>query len=109
MKRFAIAFVSSLWLTSAAIAEIIAPKYGEAVDLASFSCSDVTRSSFIKRICFDKAKSYMLIRLKDTYYHYCNIPESTVAALMTADSMGRFFNSEVKGNYDCRVNPPPKY
>jgi KTSC domain len=71
----------------------------------SFSCSDVARSTFIKRVCFDNAKSYMIIRLRDTYYHYCNIPESTV----TADSMGRFFNSQVKKNYDCRVNPPLKY
>jgi hypothetical protein len=99
IKRFAIAIAAgALWLASGAIAETIIPKYGEAVDLASFSCSDVTRSSFIKRVCFDKAKSYMLIRLKDTYYHYCNIPESAVTALMAADSMGRFFNSQVKGS-----------
>ena len=37
------------------------------------------------------------------------IPESTVSALMNADSMGRFFNGQVKGNFDCRVNPPPRY
>jgi hypothetical protein len=109
MKRLAIAIVGASLLASVAIAETVVPKYGEAVDLAPFSCSDVTRSSFIRRVCFDKAKSYMLIRLKDTYYHYCNIPENTVTALMTADSMGRFFNAQVKGNYDCRVNPPPKY
>jgi KTSC domain len=109
MKRLVIAIVGALWLASVATAETIVPKYGEPVDLASFSCSDVTRSSFIKRVCFDKAKSYMLIRLKDTYYHYCNIPESTMTAFMAADSMGRFFNSQVKGNYDCRVNLPPKY
>jgi hypothetical protein len=50
IKRLAIAVVEALWLASAAIAETIVPKYGAAVDLASFSCSDVTRSSFIKRV-----------------------------------------------------------
>ena len=109
MKPFAIVIFCAMWIASGATAETIVPKYGEPVPLASFSCSDVTRSSFIKRVCFDKANSYMLIKLKDTYYHYCDIPESTVTALMTADSMGRFFNANVKGNYDCRVNLPPKY
>jgi hypothetical protein len=90
-------------------AETVDVKYRGFVNLSTFDCSDVTRSSFIKRVCFDKAKSYMLIRLKDTYYHYCNIPESAVTALMAADSMGRFFNAQVKGNYDCRVNLPPNY
>jgi len=107
MKRLAIAIVGASWLASAAFAETVVPKYGEAVDLGSFSCSDVARSSFIKRVCFDNAKSYMIIRLRDTYYDYCNIPESTVTALLMADSMGRFFNAHVKGNYDC-ANPPPK-
>jgi hypothetical protein len=112
MRLKTVAFLvalAALCPASSAWSEDVSVKYRGNVNLGPFDCKDVTRSSFIKRVCFDKAKSYMLIRLKDTYYHYCNIPQSTVTALMVADSMGRFFNSEVKGNYDCRVNPPPKY
>jgi len=92
-----------LLCASPARAEIVDVKYRGRVDLASFACTDVIRSSFIRRVCFDTAKSYMVISLNGTYYHYCSIPASTVDALLGADSMGRFFNAQVKGQYDCRL------
>jgi KTSC domain len=94
---------------SPALAETVDVKYRGPLDLAPFACTDVARSSFIRRVCFDKAKSYMVISLNGTYYHYCTIPTSTVEALMDADSMGRFFNEQIKGRYDCRLNPVPQY
>jgi KTSC domain len=102
---FAILALISSW----AIAEEVDVKYRGPLDLAPFQCTDVTRSSFIRRVCYDKRERYMLISLNGTYYHYCNIPESTVAALMNSDSMGRFFNAQVKGHFDCRLNPAPRY
>jgi len=35
----------------------------------------------------------MLIKLKRTYYHYCEIGVGTVDALKAAPSMGRYYNS----------------
>jgi KTSC domain len=98
-----------LLCASPARAESVDVKYRGLLDLAPFDCTDVTRSSFIRRVCFDKAKSYMLISLNGTYYHYCAIPTTTVEDLMDAESMGRFFNEQVKGRFDCRLNPVPKY
>ncbi len=69
---------------SLALAETVDVKYRGPLDLAPFACTDVARSSFIRRVCFDKAKSYMVISLNGTYYHYCSIPTSTVDALMDA-------------------------
>jgi hypothetical protein len=98
-----------LLCASPALAETVDVKYRGLLDLAPFACADVTRSSFIRRVCYDKAKSYMVISLNGTYYHYCSIPGGTVDALMAAPSMGRFFNAEVKGHFDCRLNPVPQY
>jgi hypothetical protein len=98
-----------LLCASPALTETVDIKYRGPLNLAPFACTDVTRSSFIRRVCFDKAKSYMVISLNGTYYHYCNIPAIAVDALMAAPSMGRFFNAEVKGHYDCRLNPVPQY
>jgi hypothetical protein len=98
-----------LLLCASALAETVHVKYRGPVDLAPFACTDVTRSSFIRRVCFDKTKSYMIISLDGTYYHYCSIPSNTVDALLEADSMGRFFNAEVKGRYDCRLTQVPQY
>lgn len=49
----------------------------------------------------------MVIGLQGTYYHYCQIDSGTVAGLRSADSMGRYFNARIKGNFDCRVNRVP--
>jgi hypothetical protein len=36
-------------------------KYRGTVDLAPFACEDITRSSFIERVCYDSKNTYMLI------------------------------------------------
>ncbi len=73
------------------------------VDLAPFSCTDVERSSFVRRVCYDKANQYMLISLNGVYYHYCAIDAATVASLMSADSVGSYYNATIKGRFDCRI------
>jgi hypothetical protein len=42
---------------SLALAETVDVKYRGPLDLAPFACTDVARSSFIRRVCFDKAKA----------------------------------------------------
>lgn len=84
-------------------------KYYGALKLDTFSCEGYTRSSFINRICYDAPKQFMVILLKETWYPYCGIDAGTVEGLKKAESMGRFFNSNVKSKFDCRVTPAPKY
>jgi hypothetical protein len=95
--------------SSLARAETVTVKYRGVVDLAPFQCAQVTSSSFIERVCYDERKQYMLIQLGPTYYHYCGIDNSTVSALLSAESPGTFYNASIKGRFDCRVTPPPKY
>src|SRR3989442_15275819 len=85
-------------------AETVLVKYRGPVDLKTFSCNDITRSSFIRRVCYDRSNQYMLINLNGTYYHYCEIDNSTVVSLLAADSMGRFYNANIKGQFDCRIH-----
>ena len=97
-----------------AIAETVTVKYRGTVDLSVFDCEPVTRSSYITRICYDPKNNYMIIKLDRTYYHYCEIDAATVGALKSAASMGRFFNSNVKGDgqtgpFDCRTRRIPGY
>ena len=108
MRRMGIAVALCL-VASPLGAETVQVKYRGPVALGPFDCTDVTRSSFIHRVCFDKANSYMLINLAGTYYHYCEIDSGTVAALMSAESMGRFYNSAIKGRFDCRTHRVPTY
>ena len=107
-RALQIAACLSLCLASAVLAETVDVKYRGSVDLRPFVCVD-TVSSFVNRVCYDEAKSYMLIQLKSTWYHYCSIDAGTVASLKSADSKGRFYNANIKGHFDCRVTPPPSY
>jgi KTSC domain len=96
-------------------AETVQVKYLGAVSLDSFACTDVKEVSDVSRICYDKAERYMVIRLRTTYYHYCEIDSDTVRGLQTAPSKRHFFETRIKGNgvdgpFDCRTHPiPSKY
>jgi hypothetical protein len=90
-------------------AESVFVKYRGEVDLNSFECTNIARSSFIDRVCYDRRNEYMLISLNGTFYHYCEIDAGTVSSLLTAPSMGRFYNASIKGAFDCRIHPVPSY
>jgi len=90
-------------------------KYHKCVPLDQFKCENITRSSFIRRVCYVEAERYMLIQLNDTYYHYCGIEPEMVTSLLKAPSMGRYYNGEIRSNrnghgpFDCRDHPIPAF
>jgi hypothetical protein len=101
-------------LPTTAHAETVFVKYRGGVDLATFECTDVSRSSFIRRVCYDARNEYMLISLKGSFYHYCEIDTGTVEALLKAPSMGGFYNAHIRGSgtsgpFDCRTRRAPTY
>jgi KTSC domain len=49
----------------------------------------------------------MLINLSGAYYHYCEIDGGTVSSLLAAGSMLSFYNSTIKGHFDCRMHRIP--
>jgi hypothetical protein len=93
----------------AATPETVDVKYRGPVSLTPFKCDTISRSSFIQRVCYDTKNAYMLINLSGTWYHYCEIDPATVTGLLTAESMGRFYNVSIKGNFDCRTHRFPAY
>lgn len=96
-------------ITGVAHAETVNVKYRGVVDLAPFQCETINRSSLVTRVCYDRKEKYMVIGLQGTYYHYCEIDPGTVAALRGAESMGQYFNANIKGRFDCRTHRVPAY
>lgn len=92
-----------------ASAESVFVKYRGNVNLTHFQCQPITDSSVVRDVCYDAKNQYMLISLRGTFYHYCGVPGATVQALITAPSKGSYYNAVFKGNFDCRVIPPPSY
>jgi hypothetical protein len=109
-----IATALALLIATPAISETVDVNYRGAVDLKPFAFTDTPRSTFIQRVCYDKTQSYMLISLRGTYYHYCELPAATFDAFVAAQSMGQFYNQSIKGTgsdgrFDCRTHRVPKY
>ena len=118
MRRSILQLGSTLIFTvvaaTCALAEVIDVKYYGKLDLAPLACTDITRSSFVNRTCYDKAKRFMVVQLKSTYYPYCEMPAAAYEAFLAAPSMGKYFNANIKGTgqdgpFDCRTHAMPKY
>jgi KTSC domain len=104
----------AILITTSVSSETVDVKYRGVIDLKPFACTDTPRSSFIQRVCYDKAQSYMLINLKGIYYHYCELPAATFDAFVVAPSMGQFYNQKIKGTgsdgpFDCHTHKVPAY
>jgi hypothetical protein len=108
-RRSALSATILLAIVAACHAETVDVKYRGPVDLTPFDCKPINRSSFINRVCYDQKNAYMIVLLKTTYYHYCNIDSGTVAAFEAAASMGQFYNATIKGRFDCRAGHVPIY
>jgi hypothetical protein len=74
-----------------------------------FEYLDTSRSSFVNGAWYDAASSYMIIRLRGTYYHYCRMPWKSWKSFRGANSFGKHYNALIKGNFDCRLGGVPSY
>jgi hypothetical protein len=96
-----------LLLATQASAESVYVKYRGVVDLKSFNCTE-TQSSVVHRICYQEKSQYLIVLLGNVYYHYCRISPLTVGEWLEAESKGKFYNAQIKGNFDCRLGGVPE-
>ena len=113
MIRAATSFILLL-LTAPVGTEAVDVRDSGPVDLATFECRDINRSSLIQRVCYDQANSYMIVGIKGVYDQYCDLSGPTFDNLMGAPSMGQFFNQHIRGSgaegrHDCRTHRIPGY
>jgi hypothetical protein len=78
-------------------AETVDVKDRGPIDLQTFECRDITRSSILQRVCYDRAQRHLIVAVKGAYDRYCDLPAETFDALMVAPSMGQFFNRTIRG------------
>jgi hypothetical protein len=74
-----------------------------------FQYLDTTRSSFVTGAWYDSSNRYMVIGLRGTNYHYCQMPEKVWISFRAADSFGTYYNRFIMGRYDCRLGGVPMY
>ena len=115
-KLISVLLATLLSLPQLALAsgEIVSVKYRGSVPLDTFSCVQTPDSSVIGRICYDATERYMIVLVRQTYYHYCEVDADTVAAFVGAPSAGKFYNRYIRGEgsggpFDCRTRRVPEY
>jgi hypothetical protein len=105
----ALIFVVVLSIPRVASAETVVVKYRGEVDLKPFKCETIYQSSAVKRLCYDAKEEYVVVNLNGIYYQYCEVPAYVVSGWRASNSTGDYFNKNVKGHFDCRVNRVPAY
>jgi hypothetical protein len=103
MKKLFLILLLSIGLTSVSSAESVNVKYQGRISLDGFYC-EYTSSSLVDRICYYQQNKYVVVSLNGTYYQYCGVPFSTVNNWLNSNSKGRFYNSYIKGRFDCRYS-----
>ena len=102
-----LAFIIALFLaTPWEAAESVDVRYLGSVNLKSYICQDITRSSLIERVCYDETSRHMIVRHSAVSDQYCELPKGVVDAFLNAPSMGQYFNTNIAGTgksraYDC--------
>lgn len=111
MKKLLLICILLIGLISTTIAKDLYVKYRGVVNVSNghFQHLNLKPSSFINNMYYDKKNKYLLVQLRNTYYHYCSIPQNVISSWIGSPSLGRYYNYKIKGNYDCRINPVPQY
>jgi hypothetical protein len=113
MIRAATSLIAFL-LTAPVGSETVDVRERGTIDLATFECHDINRSSLIQRVCYDHAQRYLIVGISGRYDDYCELTQPTFDGFMTAPSMGQFFNQKIRGSgssdrYDCRTHRRPNH
>ena len=60
----------------------------------------IVSSSCIAEVGYDSADQILAVRFhRNQEYHYVGVPAQTYQALLTASSIGQYFNAEVRNTY----------
>jgi len=59
-------------------------------------------STSLASVGYDRASAILEVQFRDSgdVYQYLDVPETTYRALLAAESLGRYFNREIRGRYE---------
>jgi predicted phosphoribosyltransferase len=92
----ALAILLAQLATAPIVSETVETGERRLVDLETFECRDITRSTVLQRVCYDRAQQDLIVAVNGAYDRYCGVTADTVERLLDAPSMGRFFNQNIK-------------
>ena len=105
MKQLLLILLLSFGFINPSNAESVYVQYRGNVSLNDFYCK-YTQSSIVNRICYQQQNNsyYLVVSLNGSYYHFCGVPFEALRDWTNAYSKGSFFNSYIRGRFDCPNN-----
>ena len=102
----ALAFLLAQLAAAPIVSETVETGDRRPIDLATFECRDISRSTVLQRVCYDRVQHDLVVATGGFYARYCGVAAETVDGLLGAPSMGQFFNRHIRreaagGRYDC--------
>jgi KTSC domain len=94
-----------LIFSTKALSQEVDLKKAGIVSLQDFACHEV-ESSFINSVCYDETLEYLIVQIDEDYYDYCEISSETVERLLSSQSVGSFFNAQIK-EFECSPETRP--
>jgi hypothetical protein len=68
-----------------------------------------TRSTLIEHVAYDEAASVLCITFRETGKYLCHgVPRRVYEELCSAESLGAFFNAQIKDHFRCERDPARK-
>jgi hypothetical protein len=90
-------------------AEIVEVAYHGEVDLDHLACTEIPAGSRVRRVCYDEANRYLLVRYEETWRHFCAVEAAIVDRLLAAPVIDRRYRSSIENQYPCRAETLPDY
>lgn len=90
-------------------AETVEVEYHGDIDLEHFACTEIAPGSRVRRVCYDDANRYLVVRQEETWRHFCAVEAALAARLVEAPAIDRFFGSIIENRHECRPDTVPKY
>ena len=92
----ALAILLAQLVTAPIVSEAVETGEHRLVDHQTFECRDITRSTVLQRVCYDRTQQDLVVAINGTYDLYCGVAAVTIERLLGAPSMGQFFNRNIK-------------
>jgi len=70
------------------------------VDLTDYECK-VISSPIIKKVCYEKQRSLMLVKVDKKWYQYCAVEPEIYDSFIESNNAARYYSKKVKDTLDC--------
>jgi hypothetical protein len=81
--------------------EIVDLKYGDSINLSGYDSFDTSKSSFIEGAWYLNRTEHLILDLGTSNYEYCDVPKKIWNSFKNAESLGSYYNSNIKNVYSC--------